>query len=149
MQSYHFTDDDRMQPIYCIGCRKHIPRALSNQNSGYCQVCDIPPPPPPASPDPTPITDAWKWITRKPVIAPPICCARCGSMNCREEIDRDNTARNIMSAFSLITLALSCCLWPLIFVFLLLFFFALFIPTSIRRAERVCYACGFVQRLRV
>jgi len=43
-----------MQPTYCIGCRTHIPRALSNAGRGLCPVCigkiqapqNTPPPPP-------------------------------------------------------------------------------------------------------
>lgn len=36
---YHFTDADRMQPVYCIGCRAHIPDAVSKALRGLCPVC--------------------------------------------------------------------------------------------------------------
>jgi len=34
-----FTNADRMQPVYCIGCRTHIPRAVSNAGRGLCPDC--------------------------------------------------------------------------------------------------------------
>jgi len=45
-----FTDDDRMNPVFCIGCRTHIPKAVSNSNRGLCPACVVkmqtPAPPP-------------------------------------------------------------------------------------------------------
>lgn len=38
-QNYVFTQDDQMNPVYCIGCRAHIPIALSNRNGGLCDAC--------------------------------------------------------------------------------------------------------------
>lgn len=34
-----FTDEDRMFPVYCLKCRTHIPRADSDLNAGYCDIC--------------------------------------------------------------------------------------------------------------
>lgn len=34
-----FTVDDQMQPVYCVSCRVHIPRALSSANGGLCDPC--------------------------------------------------------------------------------------------------------------
>lgn len=46
----NFTDEDRVSPVYCIGCRTHIPRTASNANRGLCAACiakiQAPPPPP-------------------------------------------------------------------------------------------------------
>lgn len=39
MSSYTFTDDDMMQPVYCIGCRQHIPKVVSNFGLGLCPTC--------------------------------------------------------------------------------------------------------------
>ena len=54
-----------MNPIYCIGCRTHIPRTLSNTNRGLCSVCigkiqaPVPPPVQPqfqiGTPQPPPV----------------------------------------------------------------------------------------------
>lgn len=38
-QNYVFTQDDQMSPVYCIRCRSHIPRAVSNSNGGLCDDC--------------------------------------------------------------------------------------------------------------
>ncbi len=35
------TVDDQMQPVYCVKCRKHIPRAVSSANGGLCGYCLI------------------------------------------------------------------------------------------------------------
>ena len=58
--NYQFTDEDKLIPIYCIGCRQHIPRTVSKSNRGLCPVCvakiqatsSIAPPP--AQPTPPP-----------------------------------------------------------------------------------------------
>jgi len=39
MQPYVFDQDDMMQPIYCIQCRSHIPRIVSNLGKGLCPIC--------------------------------------------------------------------------------------------------------------
>ena len=39
MSSYHFTPDDRIQPVYCVGCRQHIPRVVSAAGRGLCPGC--------------------------------------------------------------------------------------------------------------
>lgn len=39
MSSYHFTPDDQMQPVYCVGCRQHIPRTVSAAGRGLCPLC--------------------------------------------------------------------------------------------------------------
>lgn len=53
-QGYSFTDEDRMNPIYCVGCRSHIPRTVSSANRGLCPVCiaklQAPTPPPASAP---------------------------------------------------------------------------------------------------
>jgi hypothetical protein len=36
-----FTQDDQMFPVYCLACRVHIPRLVSNANQGYCAPCLI------------------------------------------------------------------------------------------------------------
>lgn len=49
-QVYNFTKEDRISPVYCIGCRSQIPREVSNLNRGLCPVCiakiQAPTPPP-------------------------------------------------------------------------------------------------------
>ena len=37
--SYNYTDEDRANPVYCLACRAHIPRVLSNALNGYCTSC--------------------------------------------------------------------------------------------------------------
>lgn len=37
--AYSFTQDDRMNPVFCIGCRQHIPVAVSNAGRGLCPDC--------------------------------------------------------------------------------------------------------------
>jgi len=37
--SYVFTVDDQMNPVYCLGCRAHIPKHISNQGKGHCPTC--------------------------------------------------------------------------------------------------------------
>jgi hypothetical protein len=39
MPEYSYTDDDRMMPVYCIGCRKHIPKKESDAGLGFCPSC--------------------------------------------------------------------------------------------------------------
>ena len=34
-----YTADDRMQPVYCLGCRLQLPIAMSNANNGFCDDC--------------------------------------------------------------------------------------------------------------
>jgi hypothetical protein len=41
-RSYHYTDEDHMNPVFCISCRAHIPTALSNTNRGLCLECGQP-----------------------------------------------------------------------------------------------------------
>lgn len=36
---YVFTQDDQMNPVYCVQCRAHIPIAVSNANRGLCAIC--------------------------------------------------------------------------------------------------------------
>lgn len=36
---YSYTQDDLMQPLYCTGCRQHIPKAVSNTGNGLCPDC--------------------------------------------------------------------------------------------------------------
>ncbi len=61
--NYQFTDEDKLIPIYCIGCRQHIPRTVSKSNRGLCPVCVAkiqatpsiaPPPAQPTPPPPNP-----------------------------------------------------------------------------------------------
>jgi hypothetical protein len=61
--NYQFTDEDKLIPIYCIGCRQHIPRTVSKSNRGLCPVCvakiqathsTAPPPAQPTPPPPNP-----------------------------------------------------------------------------------------------
>ncbi len=54
---YHYTRDDKMQPVYCVGCRAHIPREISSMNRGLCPDCiaklnHVTPPPVQAVPPP-------------------------------------------------------------------------------------------------
>ncbi len=65
-----------MFPVYCIECRKHIPKAESNFTKGYCEACMVkrnPPPqvvqsqPPPQAATPAvhpskPAPNVWKWV---------------------------------------------------------------------------------------
>jgi hypothetical protein len=37
--SYVFTVDDQINPVYCINCRTHIPRSVSNSGRGLCPSC--------------------------------------------------------------------------------------------------------------
>jgi hypothetical protein len=37
--NYSYTQDDLMQPLFCTGCRQHIPKAISNVGNGLCPVC--------------------------------------------------------------------------------------------------------------
>ena len=39
MDPSSFTEEDRLFPVYCIDCRKQLPRALSAQNGGRCADC--------------------------------------------------------------------------------------------------------------
>ncbi|MEQ1822853.1 MAG: LITAF-like zinc ribbon domain-containing protein [Fimbriimonadaceae bacterium] len=39
MADFTFTDEDRMFPVYCVTCKAHVPRAMSNANSGMCPTC--------------------------------------------------------------------------------------------------------------
>lgn len=34
-----FTDEDRMYPVFCISCKQHVPKAVSNANNGLCSTC--------------------------------------------------------------------------------------------------------------
>lgn len=56
MIPYQFSKDDKLIPIYCIGCRTHIPRAVSNAQRGMCNICwaklQAPSVPPPVQPQP-------------------------------------------------------------------------------------------------
>lgn len=72
MKPYIYDAQDQMSPVYCISCRAHIPRAVSNAQAGLCHACNphraqaIPTPPPQiASPGipsaPTPPT-FWQWL---------------------------------------------------------------------------------------
>lgn len=50
MLGYNFSDEDRIYPVYCVGCRTHIPRTVSNTHRGLCPACvakiNAPAPPP-------------------------------------------------------------------------------------------------------
>jgi len=37
--AYAFTPDDNMFPVYCTGCRAHIPKLISTANNGPCPTC--------------------------------------------------------------------------------------------------------------
>ena len=39
--SYPFTPDDQMQPVYCVDCHAHIPRAVAQQHNGRCPNCNV------------------------------------------------------------------------------------------------------------
>lgn len=64
-----FTPDDFQNPVYCVGCQMHIPKAMAEEGKGLCTMCrqklmgfDLshtpqsqhpqPPPPPPVSTPP-------------------------------------------------------------------------------------------------
>jgi hypothetical protein len=36
---YSYSPDDLMQPVYCIVCRQHIPKDISNAGKGVCPEC--------------------------------------------------------------------------------------------------------------
>lgn len=66
-----FTDDDQLNPVYCIGCRQQTPRAVSNANRGLCAACvaklATPTPPPPQAAAPQVAAQGWQI---NPVSAP-------------------------------------------------------------------------------
>jgi hypothetical protein len=38
MTAHHFTDEDRFEPAYCTGCRRHLPKAELDR-AGRCLTC--------------------------------------------------------------------------------------------------------------
>ena len=38
MDTHSFSEEDRLDPVYCRGCRKHVPRAALSAD-GYCAGC--------------------------------------------------------------------------------------------------------------
>jgi len=36
---YAFSEQDRLNPVYCRSCRKQIPRAVSDAQQGVCNEC--------------------------------------------------------------------------------------------------------------
>jgi hypothetical protein len=37
--NYSYSPDDLLQPVYCIVCRQHIPKDISNAGKGICPDC--------------------------------------------------------------------------------------------------------------
>jgi hypothetical protein len=75
--SWIFTDEDALAPVYCLGCRNQVPKAMSNANSGFCDEClDVKirirstPNPNITNPDPTLRAPARFFKTPAPSIAP-------------------------------------------------------------------------------
>lgn len=60
------TEEDRIFPVYCLGCRAHISRVDSNAGGGMCEHClagvtrltPLPLSPLPAPPQPNPLQNA-------------------------------------------------------------------------------------------
>ena len=38
-QLYNYTAEDMREPVYCIGCRVHLPRQLAEAGRGLCPTC--------------------------------------------------------------------------------------------------------------
>ena len=36
---YSYSEDDLLQPVYCIVCRQNIPKLVSNDGNGICPEC--------------------------------------------------------------------------------------------------------------
>lgn len=36
---YQFSQDDILFPVYCVNCKTHIPKQVSNAGGGWCPVC--------------------------------------------------------------------------------------------------------------
>lgn len=39
MPQYVYSPDDQVNPVFCTGCRLHIPRAISTAGNGLCPSC--------------------------------------------------------------------------------------------------------------
>ncbi len=60
---YAFSPDDTMNPVFCLQCRKQIPRSESEKQGGFCPEC----------------TEAWKPKAKpEPSASPNLYCSKCG-----------------------------------------------------------------------
>lgn len=117
-----------MQPVYCIGCRTHIPLAISNANKGYCPTC-VPPP---------------KVV---PVVDPPkhAYCPQCQSIELEDIVHREPTsARTIWyTGVATSVFALFTCLWIMWVVTIPIALVGISLPWSkVTGTSRRCTACG-------
>lgn len=86
MTDQDFTQDDMMQPIYCIGRRKHISRAYSDLTKGRCMACATasqtvaaPPIQQPQKPFSFKALFFGSLVDTSRLVGP---CQRCGCCNC-------------------------------------------------------------------
>jgi hypothetical protein len=129
--NYTYAADDGMNPVYCIGCRQHIPQDLSNQGRGLCPVC------------------VGKVAPAAPPVASAMSCPNCRStaLNNVEEPNGLEALKvtlyvvgGLLTAFGVLMI----CLYIGIFMIpvgLAMLIGAVFVPT--KRKARLCGSCGY------
>jgi hypothetical protein len=156
--AYSYTLDDQMNPIFCIGCRQHIPDAVSKAGRGLCPECiaklnqtqaspqvQAPQPPPLAVPPP-------QAVPTPQAIAPPQgLCPRCSSIQVLDKpvYNTNGTAVALRSGGAVITLlgALTVCLGigaVLLPIGIVLWVVGVFLPMRrLVSLSHQCHPCGF------
>lgn len=151
MQPFVFTQDDLMQPVYCIQCRAHIPRAVSNANKGVCGSC-LSAPTPQVSPLSLQAVIPPQQVAMQQAIATNFGlgrCPICGSSQVNEYANTvENDSKRTWGSVSLIFIligAVTICFGGFVFITLGIIFFIVSLCTPDQKTlsyGRSCGGCG-------
>lgn len=142
--AYNFTQDDNLNPLYCIQCRTHIPRAVSNAGRGLCPLCI-------AKNQQASANQALAQQAQQAANQQAIyqfnsgmgLCPQCHSSNLEEIIERDgSTASALGGAGCLGTMLGLCCFWPMLIVTIPMSLFGATSSSRIVGRSRLCRYCG-------
>lgn len=138
-----FTPDDHMNPVYCIGCRVHTPRAVSNANRGLCTTCI-------AKLTPAVVQAAPPVQIAAPVVQPQYQQPMLGHCpQCRSPYLADvpnsvgNSTKNGLISGGCTLLCVGICIWPLAIVGIAMIIIGICLPgRQVTHISRVCQSCG-------
>lgn len=142
-----FSPDDQMNPVYCVRCRAHVPRAVSNANGGVCSQCYA-----------LATTLAQQQIAAHQQLAVQRqqaqfnlnsglgSCPQCSSTNVQQIHGTvANGSKNSLVTAGAVLLLLGLCIWPLFIIGLVILIVgACMQPTNpTGHISRTCNCCGF------
>jgi hypothetical protein len=152
--SYVFLDEDEFNPIYCVECRLHIPRAYSDANRGLCADCleaqEKAAANALAQKQAALNQQAAQDAQRQQLVYSTNTgrgkCPQCSSVNIAETQERvSNSSGGTMKATGCVLIVVSIiCFWPLAIVGIVLCVLGMFTPsTAVVGTSRSCQACGY------